>query len=61
MNNTILKLYCRLQNLLNGEEGQDVIEYALLTSLIALAAIGGVEKVAAAVTNIFTKISTSIA
>jgi len=61
VNNRILKLYCKFQTLVNGEQGQDLVEYALLTSLIALAAIGGVEKVATAVTSIFTKISTSIA
>ena len=57
----ILRLICWFQVLANGEHGQDLVEYALLTSLIALAAIGGVEKVATAVTSIFTKISTSLA
>lgn len=57
----ILRLVCWFQVLANSEHGQDLVEYALLTSLIALAAIGGVEKVTTAVTNIFTKISTSLA
>jgi pilus assembly protein Flp/PilA len=61
MNNMILKLYVKLQNLANREEGQDLVEYALLVSLIALAAITGVGKVATAVTTIFTNISTSLA
>ena len=61
MNTTILRLVCWFQTLTNGDEGQDLVEYALLTSLIALAAIGGVSKVATAVTSIFTKVSTSIA
>ena len=61
MNYLILRLVCRFQTLTNSDEGQDLIEYALLTSLIALAAIAGVDKVATAVTGIFTKISTSIA
>ena len=61
LNNLILRVICVFQNLANGDEGQDLVEYALLTSLIALAAIGGVSKVATAVTSIFTKISTSIA
>lgn len=60
MNDLILRLFCWSQALANGEEGQDMIEYALLTSLIALAAIAGVDKVATAVTSVFTKISTSI-
>jgi len=60
LNDLILRLFCWSQALANGEEGQDMIEYALLTSLIALAAIAGVDKVATAVTSVFTKISTSI-
>jgi pilus assembly protein Flp/PilA len=56
-----LKVYVKLQNLMNREEGQDLVEYALLVSLIALAAITGVGKVATAVTTIFTNISTSLA
>ena len=60
MNEMILKLYVKFQNLMNREEGQDLVEYALLVSLIALAAITGVGKVATAVTGIFTNISTSL-
>jgi Flp pilus assembly pilin Flp len=61
LNYLILRLVCWFQALTNSDEGQDMVEYALLTSLIALAAIAGVGKVAVAVTNIFTRISTSIA
>jgi Flp pilus assembly pilin Flp len=31
----------RLQRLVKGDDGQDLIEYALLASLVALAAVGG--------------------
>jgi len=61
MNSMLLNLYVKLQNLMNREEGQDLVEYALLVSLIALAAITGVGKVATAVTTIFTNISSSLA
>ena len=61
MNDSILRLVCWFQALADSDDGQDLVEYALLTSLIALAAIAGVDKVASAVTSIFTKISTSIA
>jgi len=61
MNNLFLALYVKLQNLMNREEGQDLVEYALLVCLIALAAITGVSKVATAVTTVFTNISTSLA
>lgn len=61
MNNMMMKMYVKLQTLKNCEEGQDLVEYALLVSLIALAAITGVGKVATAVTTVFTSISTSLA
>jgi len=60
MNNMLLKSYVKLQNLMTREEGQDLVEYALLVSLIALAAIAATKSVASAVTTIFNNISTSI-
>jgi len=51
----------KLQDLMNREEGQDLVEYALLVCLIALAAITGVNKVATAVTAVFSNISSSLA
>jgi pilus assembly protein Flp/PilA len=57
----ILALYVKLQNLMTREEGQDLVEYALLVALIALAAITGVQKVASAVTTVFNNISTTLA
>jgi pilus assembly protein Flp/PilA len=61
MNNLFLALYVKLQNVMTREEGQDLVEYALLVCLIALAAITGVNKVATAVTTVFTNISNSLA
>ena len=39
MNTLFLALYVKLQNLMTREEGQDLVEYALLVALIALVAI----------------------
>jgi pilus assembly protein Flp/PilA len=61
MNNLLLNLYVKFQTLMNNEEGQDLVEYALLVTLIALAAITGVGKVATAVNSVFTSVSTSLA
>ena len=61
MNNLFLALYVKMQNLMTREEGQVLVEYALLVCLIALAAITGVSKVATAVTTVFTNISNSLA
>jgi pilus assembly protein Flp/PilA len=55
-----LKLYLKTQDLLAAEEGQDLVEYALLVSLVALGCITAVGSVASAVTSVFNNISTSI-
>jgi pilus assembly protein Flp/PilA len=60
MNNLFLTLYVKLQTLVAREEGQDLVEYALLVALIALAAITGVKNVATAVNLVFTNISNSL-
>jgi pilus assembly protein Flp/PilA len=60
MNNLFLALYVKLQSLMTREEGQDLVEYALLVCLIALAAITGVNKVASAITTVFSNISASL-
>lgn len=61
MNNTLLKLYVKGQILLDGEEGQDLMEYALLISLITLASIAAMNGMATAIVSAFANISTSIA
>ena len=61
MNNMLMNLYAKFQGLKTGEEGQDLVEYALLVALIALVCITGVNNVATAVTNVFTNISSSLA
>ena len=69
MKNVTLKLYVKLQtlryslrNLVAEQNGQDLIEYALVVALIAFAAAAGMTTVAtkinAAFTNIGTKLTT---
>ena len=55
-----LKLYMKIENLTTSEEGQDLVEYALLVSLVALAAIASARSVASAITTVFSRVSTSI-
>jgi pilus assembly protein Flp/PilA len=61
MKDLSLRMQVKLPGLMSDEQGQDLVEYALLVCLIALAAIGGVGHVAAAVTKVFSNISTSLA
>jgi len=59
--NLLLKAQATGQHLINSVEGQDLVEYALLLCLIALAAITGVKHVASAVTAVFSNVSSSLA
>ena len=60
MNTMLLKLYIRLQNLATQEEGQDMVEYFLMTSLLAFSWIAGTKSAAAALLSAFYSISTSL-
>jgi pilus assembly protein Flp/PilA len=60
MNNLFLKLYIKIQDLLSQEEGQDLVEYALIVALIALAATAGMKTLATAINNGFTSLGTTL-
>ena len=60
MNNMLLKLYVKFQDLKSREEGQDMAEYALVVAVIALAAIAGVHQIAVALTSGFNSISNTL-
>jgi pilus assembly protein Flp/PilA len=49
-----------LMSLKKNEEGQDLLEYALLVALIALVAVGAVTAAGASVNTIFTQIAGAI-
>ncbi len=60
MNDRILKLYIRMQNLLSQDEGQDLVEYAMVVALIALAATAGMGKLATSLNGAFTSLGTTL-
>jgi pilus assembly protein Flp/PilA len=49
-----------VKNLLNDESGQDLIEYALIAALIALAAIGAMSTLSNKIGNEFNAIGSSL-
>jgi pilus assembly protein Flp/PilA len=61
MKTAFLKLYVWFQDLRASEEGQDLVEYALLLTMISLALISGMNGIAASIRNIFSNISNSLA
>lgn len=47
-------------NLVSDEEGQDLIEYALIVALIALGATAGMNTLAGAINTGFTNLGTTL-
>jgi pilus assembly protein Flp/PilA len=60
MKDKFLMLTVRLQTMLSSEEGQDLIEYALVVALIALGATAGMRTLATAINNAFQNIATTL-
>ena len=56
----MISMYFRIQDLLSREEGQDLIEYALVVALIAFAATAGMKSLANNINNAFGNIGNSL-
>ena len=53
-------LYSKMRVLLSREDGQDLIEYALVVALLAFAAIGSMQTLAADINNAFGAIGSTL-
>jgi pilus assembly protein Flp/PilA len=60
MQKTLRSLYLRMQGLFLDEDGQDLIEYALVVALIAFAATAGMSSLAGALNNAFINIGNTL-
>ncbi len=65
MNDMMLTGFVKLQTMLNArvvkdEQGQDLIEYALVVALIAFAAVAGMNTVAGKINAAFTSIGSML-
>jgi Flp pilus assembly pilin Flp len=56
MNDLFVKLYVKSQELLSREEGQDLVEYALIAALISVALAATLPKLATAIEGTFTSV-----
>ena len=56
-----MELVNRMRAFVTAEEGQDLLEYALLVALIALVAVAAVTAAGGSVNTIFTKIGAALA
>jgi pilus assembly protein Flp/PilA len=60
MNSLLQYVYMRVREQLTNEEGQDLVEYALMIVLVSLACVGGVNSVASAINTVFSNISATL-
>jgi pilus assembly protein Flp/PilA len=60
MNAVSLNLFMQLRQLLAREEGQDLVEYALVVALIAFGAIAGMQFLATGINLAFSGIATTL-
>jgi len=56
----MLALYLRIRNLLYREEGQDLIEYAILLAILAVALVAVLPAIADWVNNQFTTLNDNL-
>jgi pilus assembly protein Flp/PilA len=60
MKDKLMQLSVKLQVLLMDEDGQDLIEYALVVALIAFAATAGMSTLASKINSAFGNIGTTL-
>jgi pilus assembly protein Flp/PilA len=61
MNSTMLSQFCsKLHDLLHREEGQDMVEYALVVALVALGATVAIQGLGTGISSAFTTVSSTL-
>ncbi|WP_035359035.1 Flp family type IVb pilin [Edaphobacter aggregans] len=60
MKDQLWMLSIKIQNLLKREEGQDLIEYALVVALVAFAATAGMNSLATGINKAFGGIANTL-
>jgi pilus assembly protein Flp/PilA len=61
MNEMILKMYVNLKTAMAAEEGQDLVEYALVVAIIAFGAVAGMGFLATGINQAFSTVATKLA
>lgn len=60
MKDLMLKIYVNYKTIMACEEGQDLVEYALVVALIAFGAVLGMQGLASGINSAFLKISSTL-
>jgi pilus assembly protein Flp/PilA len=60
MNTILLKLYVKFQELATREDGQDLVEYALLIALIAFGTTAALKGLATGISTAFSTVAAEL-
>jgi pilus assembly protein Flp/PilA len=60
MMSILYRVHFKLQDLLDREEGQDMVEYALVVALIAFGAVAGMKSLSTALNAAFGDVSSKL-
>jgi len=60
MNNLLLKVRFYCETLIANEDGQDMVEYALVVALVAFGAVLGMKGLASGINSEFNQISSTL-
>ncbi len=60
MNDLMIKMYIAVKSLVEREEGQDLVEYALVVALIAFGAMAGMGFLSSKINLAFSQIGTTL-
>lgn len=60
MNDLMLRMYLQMKSWMANEDGQDLVEYALVVALIAFGAITAMGKLSQELNSAFTQISATL-
>jgi pilus assembly protein Flp/PilA len=60
MNNLLIKMYVKFQELKDREDGQDLVEYALVIVLVSIAAVASLGTLAGKITGVFSTIGADL-
>ena len=60
MNELVLRAYIAIQILVAREEGQDLVEYALIVALIAFSAITGMKVLSTGLNHAFSQVAVTL-
>jgi Flp pilus assembly pilin Flp len=60
MNELMFKIYATIHSLMHCEEGQDLVEYSLTFTMIALGCVSSMSYVASGIGSVFSDVSQTL-